>query len=111
MDSKIYKGSLEPLILKILTEQEEMYGYQLTKTIKEQTAGEIEIKEGSLYPLLHRLEGDGIITSEIRQVGNRPRKYYKITENGSQHAIHLFQEMKNYLTTMNNLFSGKIAKT
>ena len=43
-----------------------MYGYQLTQRAKELTEGELEMTEGALYPLLHKLESDGLIYSEIQ---------------------------------------------
>ena len=108
MDSKIYKGSLEPIILKLLGDHQEMYGYQITRLIKEQSNDEIQIKEGSLYPLLHKMEGNGIIESTIRQVGNRPRKYYHITERGVKESEVVFSEIEKYMHIMGSIFNPKL---
>ena len=56
-----------------------MYGYQMTQRAKELTEGELEMTEGALYPLLHKLEADGIITSEIQEINGRNRKYYLLS--------------------------------
>ena len=60
-----------------------MYGYQMTQRAKELTKGELEMTEGALYPLLHKLEDDGLITSEIQNINGRDRKYYLLTEKAS----------------------------
>jgi PadR family transcriptional regulator PadR len=56
--SNLYKGCLEPIILKLLRENKRMYGYEITRKVKEITSGEFQITEGALYPLLHRLEAE-----------------------------------------------------
>ncbi len=108
MDSKLYKGSLEPIILRLLHEHQEMYGYQITQLIKQRSDDEIQIKEGSLYPLLHKMEANGIIESSIRKVGNRSRKYYEITQKGRRESANVFEEMTKYMSIMNQLFNPKL---
>jgi DNA-binding PadR family transcriptional regulator len=85
-----------------------MYGYQITKLIKEQSDNQIQIREGSLYPLLHKMEAKGIIESSIRRVGNRSRKYYHITESGRTEAVTIFEEMSKYMSVMNRMFNPKL---
>ena len=55
IDPKLLRGSLDTIILKLLDEHDEMYGYQITQLVKELTAGEMKLTEGALYPALHRL--------------------------------------------------------
>ena len=69
IDSKLLRGSLDTIILKLMDDHDEMYGYEITQKVKELTAGEMKITEGALYPALHRLEGKGILTTEIRSIG------------------------------------------
>ncbi len=78
----LYKGTLQNIILKLLASEVKMYGYQLTQRAKELTKGELEMTEGALYPLLHKLENEGVIYSEMQQVNGRDRKYYLLTEKG-----------------------------
>ena len=54
--NELLKGTLSTMILKLLKDNERMYGYEITQEIKQRTDGEITIKEGSLYPALHKLE-------------------------------------------------------
>jgi len=79
---QIRKGSTSTLLLSLLSE-EPMYGYQITQELQQRSEGYFEVKEGLLYPALHRLEQDGLLKSEWRRVeGSRERKYYSITEEG-----------------------------
>jgi PadR family transcriptional regulator PadR len=79
---QIRKGSTSTLILSLLSE-EPMYGYQIIQDLQQRSEGYFEMKEGLLYPALHRMEQDGLLKSEWRRVeGSRRRKYYFITEEG-----------------------------
>lgn len=85
------KGILELGILKLLT-IENQYGYSIIQEIKKQSNDKIEIKDGTLYPILYRLEDHKLIESywETKREGRgKPRKYYKITTLG----IERFDEM------------------
>jgi PadR family transcriptional regulator PadR len=78
------KGSTPVLILSLLVEQP-MYGYQISQELERRSEGYFTMKEGLLYPALHRMEQDGLLSSEWRTVaGARRRKYYFITEKGRQ---------------------------
>ncbi len=107
MNANLYKGSLETIVLKLLSEQGEMYGYEITKMVSELSDGEIIIKEGSLYPLLHRMEAKGIINSETKPIGNRMRKYYHLTEKGRKETLSIMQEMEKYLGIMYHILHPK----
>jgi len=82
-----------------------MYGYQMTQRAKELTDGELEMTEGALYPLLHKLENDGIITSETQEVNGRNRKYYLLTQKGKKQQAAQEAEMKTYLFNLNTIFN------
>lgn len=80
--NQILKGSTEILLLKLLNE-EPMYGYQLVQELRGRSGGYFEMKEGLLYPTLHRMQKQGMIASEWRLAGEkRRRKYYTITADG-----------------------------
>lgn len=75
-------ASTKPIILGIL-KQGNSYGYLIIKKIKEISGGSMKYSDGMLYPVLHRLEKDGLIVSKWTVKDNeRPRKYYEITEAG-----------------------------
>lgn len=100
MNSKLFRGSLETIILKLLSENKEMYGYEISQKVKELTTGDIKITEGALYPTLHKLEGNGFLDTDSRSVGNRLRKYYSLTRKGEKEKSKLLTEMSQYLDTM-----------
>ena len=104
-NSKLYKGSLTAIILKLLNEKDKMYGYEITQKVKTLTKGELNITEGALYPALHKLEADGLLDVEIKKVDNRLRKYYKLTEKGNRETVYKLKELQEYITTMQVLVS------
>jgi PadR family transcriptional regulator, regulatory protein PadR len=103
--NSLYKGTLQNIILKLLAKEVKMYGYQITQRAKELTQGELEMTEGALYPLLHKLEAEGMILSEIQKINGRDRKYYLLTEKGKKQQTEQEAEMKNYLFNLNTIFN------
>lgn len=82
IDKELLKGSTEILILTLLKEQS-MYGYQIIKELEKKSSGVFSFKEGTLYPILHSLEGKEVIESFWSEgENNRKRKYYRLTEKG-----------------------------
>lgn len=81
INKELVKGSTTTLILQTLSEKE-MYGYEITKKIKDTSNSVFSLNEGTLYPILHKLEADGYVISFWETVNGRKRKYYKITNTG-----------------------------
>ena len=65
----LIKGTLKPIILNLLEKYGRMYGYEITQRVKELSGGQIEITEGALYPMLQKLEADGILSTEQEFIG------------------------------------------
>lgn len=92
-------ASSTPLILTILS-QGESYGYDIIKQVRDLSHGEITWTDGMLYPILHKLEKKGMITSEWKAGDNgRRRKYYRINEQGKQ-ALAKEKENWHLITSM-----------
>jgi DNA-binding PadR family transcriptional regulator len=108
-NSKLYKGSLITIILKLLSETDKMYGYEITQKVRVLTKGELKITEGALYPALHKLEAEGLLDVEVVKVDNRLRKYYKLTESGTKETVNKLEELENYIKTMQALVNIKLA--
>jgi len=108
-NSQLYKGSLSLIILKLLEENKRMYGYEITQKVKEQTNGELVINEGALYPSLHKLEAEGLLTVSIEHVGNRPRKYYALTEKGETETVSRLEELTDFVKHMQLLLNPKLS--
>lgn len=90
-ESEILRGISTIMVLKILDQhgEEGIYGYKLLQNLEEATKQMLIIEEGTLYPLLKKLEKDGLVYSERKRVNNRPRKYYIITDEGRKIQNHL----------------------
>ncbi len=84
-ERQMKKGVLDMLVLKLL-ESEPKYGYQIIQEMKEKSGEIFLLKDGTLYPVLYRLEEDGLVVSKWREpIGRQvPRKYYQITASGKQ---------------------------
>ncbi len=108
-NQKLYKGSLQTIILKLLKEQDKMYGYEITQKVKELTKGELKITEGALYPALHKMEAEGLLDVEIVNIGNRMRKYYKLTEQGTKETANKLAELEEFIKTMQKLVNPKLS--
>lgn len=106
-NSNLYKGSITTIILKLLNEHDKMYGYEITQKVKALTKGELIITEGALYPSLHKLEAEGLLDVEEVKIGNRLRKYYKLTEAGTRETVDKLKELENYIRNMKALVNPK----
>jgi DNA-binding PadR family transcriptional regulator len=106
-NSLLFKGTLTTVILKLLRDNEKMYGYEMTKKVKELTDGNIQLTEGALYPALHKLEAEGLIEATIEQVGNRPRKYYHLTKVGKKQVSSKLADLSSFITDIQNLLNLK----
>ncbi len=94
-------GVPELLLLRIL-EQQEMYGYQLVRSVKQVTAEAISLGEGVIYPALHGLERNGSLKSRRKAVGGRTRVYYSLTRKGKERLAKLqddWRRIQNGIST------------
>ena len=82
VNKELLKGSTSTLILTLLT-RKQMYGYEIIKELEFTSGGLFELREGTLYPILHSLEAEGHVRAEwVGEEGTRQRKYYSITKTG-----------------------------
>lgn len=91
------KGTIKTIVLKLLSEKKEMYGYEISQRVKELTSGEIELTYGALYPILYKLEKDGLLITKSEIVEGRVRKYYSLTKSGNETAIEKVEELKRFV--------------
>ena len=103
--SQLMKGTLEGCILKILSD-EITYGYEIVTKLKEY--GFTDIKEGTIYPLLVRLEKKNYIRSEFRPSPLGPsRKYYEMTSLGREYLDQFIICWNEVSDAMNEIFNRK----
>lgn len=90
--NQLKKGILKILVLKLLS-QEKKYGYELLLEISQKSDGFFKMKEGTLYPILYKLEEDGFVTSEWQLPCDKgkAKKYYFITPNGTRELNELVE--------------------
>lgn len=105
--SELIKGTLKTIVLKQLENNKRMYGYEITQRVKELTSDKIQITEGALYPTLHALEAEGLVTVESEFIGKRIRKYYSLSPKGKSKIEEKLSEMAEFIETMNSLLDLK----
>ncbi len=103
--SPLLKGTLQTIILKLLDDNKQMYGYEITQKVKELTTGEIRLTEGALYPALHKLEAEGLLETFNEVVDNRVRKYYRLTHQGGQEVTTKLQEAQSFIEQLQLLLN------
>lgn len=106
IEKSLMSGSTTMLILKLL-DTGDMYGYQMISELEQRSENVFNLKAGTLYPILHNLEQQGMIESYEQVSDNaRPRKYYRITKRGKE----AFQEQKAqwvaYTSIVNRVLGG-----
>lgn len=106
-NNELFKGTLQTIILKLLAENDKMYGYEITQKVKTVTQGELLLKEGALYPALHKLEAEGLLETFTEVVDNRVRKYYSLSENGEKEVINKLQEARDFIAQLQLLLNLK----
>lgn len=105
LPQQILKGSLSTIILKLLSENEAMYGYEICQRVKEITAGQMRVTEGALYPALHKLEGEGILRTHTQVVEGRTRKYYAIVPDQHGQAVSRLAQMQVFLEQLQQVLN------
>ncbi|MDR1616636.1 MAG: PadR family transcriptional regulator [Syntrophomonadaceae bacterium] len=105
INRELMKGSTSILILALLAE-EEMYGYKIIQTLKARSENIFELKEGTLYPMLHALENEKAIESYWENVDNKMRKYYRITVGGRKLFESKKEEWQVYTGAINSIIQG-----
>jgi PadR family transcriptional regulator PadR len=105
-DRELLKGSTDLLILTILAEGP-AYGYHIARAVNQRTDGLLTLKEGTLYPMLHRLEGQGLIRGRWAPSERGPaRKYYRMTAGGRRALAAKASEWRRFTSMMAAALEG-----
>ena len=100
IEKSLLSGSTPLLVLSLLKDGDK-YGYQMADELAKRSDDTFQLKEGTLYPLLHTLEKNKLVSSYTKESeGGRERKYYRLTEEGRRQLEYKTQEWK--------LFSEKV---
>lgn len=104
--AQLLKGTTPQLILAALAEHE-MYGYELIKHIRDVSADVISLGEGSVYPLLHALEKEGLVKSHWVHLEKGPgRKYYQLTTAGKRALADAKKQWKGFELAVHRVLFG-----
>jgi PadR family transcriptional regulator PadR len=98
-------GVPELLILSLL-DRRPMYGYELGQAIRRATEGVLEFGEGCIYPILHRLEADGLLASRRETVSGRSRVVYRVTAKGARKFAGTLAAWKQLVQAINCALQG-----
>lgn len=105
MDNKIIKGSLSTIILKLLEDNSRMYGYEMTRAVKQRSQDKMQITEAALYPALHKLVEEGLLTTHTETVDGRIRKYYALTKKGKKETDAKVEALKSAIESLQNILN------
>lgn len=106
-ERELKRGTLEMILLKLLSEKQ-MYGYELVSTLEDKAGPTFQIKEGTLYPVLYRLEDAGFVETRWETLERGvPRKYYDLTQLGAKQLEIMIADWKVFSTTINQLIQGE----
>ena len=107
VQNEILKGSLKTIVLKLLKEEGPMHGYAITRKVEEMTAGRIKLTYGALYPVLHKLESEGVLVTTSENFNNRTRIYYTLTPKGDKVVIEKIREMTEFIESLQSIINPK----
>ena len=100
-------ASSRPIVMSILSQGED-YGYSIIQRVREASGGEIEWSEGMLYPVLHRLEDEGLIASSWKKSeSGRRRKYYRLKAAGRRSLATCRQQWTSVHNTLAKLWGAE----
>ena len=106
IDKSLMSGSTTLLVLSLLA-REEMYGYQMITELARRSDHSFELKEGTLYPILHALEAERLVTIREKEAETgRVRKYYRITKKGMKALEEKKEEWRLFTKKVNDMVCG-----
>ena len=95
IDRSLLSGSNGMLLLKLL-EEKDLYGYEMIEMLRERSMNVFELKAGTLYPILHKLEEQRCVETYEKEVAGKVRKYYRITKEGKKQLKAKTEEWNEY---------------
>ena len=107
ISNELIKGSLKTIVLKLLKENRRMYGYEITRKVEDLTEGKIKLTYGALYPVLHKLESEGVLITESENFNNRIRIYYSLTPKGDSVVAEKLKELSEFIESLQRIVEPK----
>ena len=104
---ELVAASSKPMVLSVLARGEN-YGYAILKDVERLSEGRLNWQEGMLYPVLHRLEKEGLITARWQVANGRRRKYYALTDNGQRALSQERADWEAVSATLSNAWGSMV---
>jgi len=105
--SDLIKGSLKTIVLTLLKVEGPLHGYAITRKVEQLTEGKIKLTYGALYPILHKLESDGVLVTSSENYNNRIRIYYALTDKGQSVVIEKVKELTEFIESLQRIVKTK----
>jgi PadR family transcriptional regulator PadR len=105
--SDLIKGSLKTIVLKLLKEEGPMHGYAITRKVEDLTGGKMKLTYGALYPVLHKLEKEGVLVTTSENFNNRIRIYYSLTPKGQKVVAERIKELNEFIESLQRIVDTK----
>jgi DNA-binding PadR family transcriptional regulator len=102
---ELIRGSLELMVLSVLAGGKK-YGYLIQKEVRQASEDRVDLAAGTLYPLLHRLEADGLVRSSWDEETGRQRKWYELTPRGNKKLNADARDWADYATCIRQLLAA-----
>ena len=99
MRAEVLKGHLDALVLAAL-EEEPAHGYGIIRSLRRRSSEVFRLAEGTVYPTLHRLERDGLVSSRWTSASGRRRRVYRLTRSGHEALLVRRLEWRTFSTAM-----------
>lgn len=101
-------GSIQLMLLSLLSEKD-YYGYQIIKELERRSESAFQLKEGTLYPVLHRMQNEDYINAYEQEAENgKRRKYYRITDKGRRQLVTEREEWRQFTTSVSRVIGGSL---
>ena len=107
ISGELFKGSLKTIVLKVLKDEGPLHGYAITRKVEDITEGKIKLTYGALYPILHKLESDGVLVTASENYNNRIRIYYALTDKGQSVVIEKIKELNEFIESLQHIVDPK----
>lgn len=102
LNKSLVSGSTSMLVLRLLQDKD-MYGYEIIDCLQKKSNNVFQLKAGTLYPLLHSLEEQKLLTAYEQEVAGKLRKYYSITKEGKKYLKVKKEEWQEYSSAVANV--------
>ncbi len=104
LNPELVRGSIDLMVLSVLADGPK-YGYLIQQRLRESSGELLDLKAGTLYPILHKLEQAKFVRSKWDTSTGRRRKWYELTAAGRKQLIHRAQQWQNYVTCLQSILN------